>query len=72
MQFTPLAQEQRETFERDGFLVVPDAIPLELVDRLLAAVDRLYQQGLIHEGLNDQRFHEDVCSCFRRLEELER
>ena len=56
MQFTPLAQEQRDAFERDGFLVIPDAIPLELVDQLLAATDRLCQEGLAQEGLNDRHF----------------
>ena len=56
MKFTPLAPQQRLAFQRDGFLVIPDAIPLDFVDRLLTVVDRLFQEGLAKEGLNDRHF----------------
>ncbi len=36
-----LADEQRERFERDGFFMIHDALPQELVGELVAAVDRL-------------------------------
>ncbi len=36
-----LTDEERESFERDGFFVVHDALPQELVTELVSAVDRL-------------------------------
>ncbi len=56
MEFTPLTQEQRRAFERDGFLVVPDALSPEMVEGLLKVVDRLYQEGLEKEGLNERNY----------------
>ena len=56
MEFTPLTDEQRQSFDRDGFLVVPGALPDDLLQRLEAACDRLYAEGLAAEGLNDRGF----------------
>ncbi|HZP84172.1 MAG TPA: phytanoyl-CoA dioxygenase family protein [Chthonomonadaceae bacterium] len=47
-----LSAEQRAAFERDGFLVVPDALPLDMVARLTEVVDRLYERGLREQGLS--------------------
>jgi len=41
MDFIPLKPEQRQSFERDGFLVVPQALQADAVDRLVDASDRL-------------------------------
>ena len=56
MDFTPLTDEQRQSFDRKGFLVVPGALPQDLLSRLEAACDRLYAEGLAAEGLNDRGF----------------
>lgn len=57
-----ITQEQRAAFERDGFLVIPNALPPEMVDRLLLVVDRLYEQGLREEGLS-ARNHWQMRNC---------
>ena len=41
MDFIHLTTEQRQSFDEDGFLVVPDALPAETVERLVEACDRL-------------------------------
>ena len=41
MDFIPLEAQQRESFERDGFLVVPRALEAETVERLIEEGDRL-------------------------------
>lgn len=56
MEFTPLSEEQRQAFDRDGYLVIPDALTPDMVERLLAVVDRLYREGEAREGLNDRGF----------------
>ncbi len=43
MDFTPLTTEQREAFETDGYLVVPNALDSDAVERLREAADRLAQ-----------------------------
>jgi ectoine hydroxylase len=57
-----LTEEQRQQFARDGFLVVPDALPPAMVERLLAAVDRLYEQGLCGKGLSKVN-HWELRNC---------
>ena len=42
-----LTDEERETFEREGYLIVEDALPPEKVDFLVETVDRCYRQGLL-------------------------
>ena len=46
-----LTAQQRSDFERDGFLVVPNALPPELVARLTEVVDRIYDRTLQERGL---------------------
>ena len=41
MDFVPLTGDQRRAFAEDGFLVVPNALDRETVDRLLSVADRL-------------------------------
>lgn len=41
MDFVQLTPEQRRSFNEDGFLVVPNALPKEAVNRLVEAGDRL-------------------------------
>jgi len=41
LDFVRLKTKQRQAFENDGFLVVPNALTPETVDRLVAAADRL-------------------------------
>jgi ectoine hydroxylase-related dioxygenase (phytanoyl-CoA dioxygenase family) len=43
LDFTLLKPEQRQSFEDDGFLVVPDVLPRERVEQLIEASDRLAQ-----------------------------
>lgn len=40
-----LRPDQRQRFEEDGYLVVPNALPPDLVQRLVAAIDRLEAAG---------------------------
>src|SRR5579871_405967 len=47
-----LTEQQRAAFERDGFLVVPDALPPAMVEQLTAVVDRLYAEGVERQGLS--------------------
>ena len=56
MQFTPLADAQRRDFERDGFLVIPEALPAAMVERLLEVTDRLYAEGVAEQGLGERGF----------------
>jgi ectoine hydroxylase-related dioxygenase (phytanoyl-CoA dioxygenase family) len=51
MQPVVLTEEQRAAFDRDGFLVVPEALPPEMVARLTAAVDRIYERHTREHGL---------------------
>jgi len=41
LDFVQLKPEQRRSFAKDGFLVVPNALPATTVERLVAASDRL-------------------------------
>ena len=56
MEFTPLTDEQRVAFERDGFLIVRQALPADMVGRLLAVATRLHDKGMRDEGLNTRGF----------------
>jgi ectoine hydroxylase-related dioxygenase (phytanoyl-CoA dioxygenase family) len=46
MDFAPLSSEQRRAFAEDGFLVVPNALDRETVERLLGETDRLAEAFL--------------------------
>lgn len=54
MDFIPLKPEQRESFERDGFLVIPQALEADAVDRLVEASDRLAELFLKKPKLRDR------------------
>jgi ectoine hydroxylase-related dioxygenase (phytanoyl-CoA dioxygenase family) len=41
MDFVPLTSDQRRAFAEDGFLVVPNALDREMIERLLSVSDRL-------------------------------
>ncbi|GAB4462382.1 MAG: hypothetical protein OHK0029_29140 [Armatimonadaceae bacterium] len=57
-----LTDEQRTQFDRDGFLVVRNALPEELVGRLIAAADRLFDSGVTKDGLT-ARHHWHMRNC---------
>lgn len=48
---TVLTAEQKRRFDSDGFLIIEDALPPDLVGRLLDVVDRLYVEGQRTDGL---------------------
>ena len=48
-----LTEEEKEKFDRDGFFLVEDAIPPEVVERAAKATDKIVQQKMAAEGLAD-------------------
>jgi ectoine hydroxylase len=56
MEFTALTKQQRQAFDRNGFLLIPDALPAAMVSRLLEVVDRLHDEGVRRDGLNERGF----------------
>ncbi|HWO00091.1 MAG TPA: phytanoyl-CoA dioxygenase family protein [Blastocatellia bacterium] len=54
MNFIPLKPEQRQAFERDGFLVIPAALEAETLERLVEASDRLAELFLKKPKLHDK------------------
>lgn len=58
----PLSQEQKSAFDRDGFLIVRNALPEELLARLVNVVDHLFQQGVQTNGLSE-RNHWQMRNC---------
>jgi ectoine hydroxylase-related dioxygenase (phytanoyl-CoA dioxygenase family) len=54
-----ITDQQRADFDRDGYLIIPDAIPSGLLERLIEAQDRVYAQqkaaGLLRQ--EDQSMH---------------
>lgn len=52
MDFVPLTSDQRRAFAEDGFLVVPNALDRETVDRLLSVADRL-ADSFLHKPVVD-------------------
>ena len=40
-----LTCSEREAFERDGYLVVPDALPADLIEALIPVADRIDREG---------------------------
>ena len=47
-----LTEEESQTFERDGFFIVHDAVPPPLVAKLVAAVDRLDREYRQRDGIS--------------------
>jgi len=62
MPASPPDAQRSAAFERDGFLVVPSALPPEMVARVTEAVDRLYEEGVSKEGLS-ARNHWQMRNC---------
>jgi ectoine hydroxylase-related dioxygenase (phytanoyl-CoA dioxygenase family) len=54
MNFTRLTTEQRRSFDEDGFLIVPNALPAETVRKLIEAGDRLAERFLQKPQLIDR------------------
>src|ERR1044071_31853 len=54
MDFVRLTTEQRQSFDRDGFLVVANALGSDAVDRLVEACDRLSGPFLTKPKLFDR------------------
>ncbi|HEY2640929.1 MAG TPA: phytanoyl-CoA dioxygenase family protein [Streptosporangiaceae bacterium] len=54
-----ITEKQRADFDRDGYLIIRDAIPPELLERLIEAQDRVYAQQEAEGLLNpeDQSMH---------------
>ncbi|MAZ53989.1 MAG: hypothetical protein CMO31_08275 [Trueperaceae bacterium] len=46
-----LSEEEKELFEQNGFLIVPNAIPTEVVDNLNQVVDRLEAERRVEQNL---------------------
>ena len=46
-----LSKEEKELFEQNGFLIVPNAIPTETVDNLNQVVDRLEAERRVEQNL---------------------
>jgi ectoine hydroxylase-related dioxygenase (phytanoyl-CoA dioxygenase family) len=52
MQFKALTPEQTDFFERNGYLLIPDALDPTTLARVTAAVEEVYERGRREEGLN--------------------
>ncbi|MBI3972785.1 MAG: phytanoyl-CoA dioxygenase family protein, partial [Chloroflexi bacterium] len=52
MQFSALTPEQATKFERNGFFIVRHALDQTTLERVTAAVDRIFERGVREEGLN--------------------
>lgn len=53
---------QKAQFDRDGFVIVRDALSSEQTERLIAAADRLYADGVGRDGLSERR-HWQMRNC---------
>jgi ectoine hydroxylase len=62
MESAVLTVEQRARFESDGFLVVPNALSSDMVERLTGVVDRLYEAGVRTQGLS-KTHHWQMRNC---------
>ena len=49
-----LTDAEREAFNRDGFLVVEDAMPDDLRESLIETIDDLYERGVLEGGRTDK------------------
>ena len=52
-----LTEEERRRFAEDGFFVVRDVLPLDLVDKLIPVVDRLDAEYRLQKGLEKHQMH---------------
>ncbi|MDX1933458.1 MAG: phytanoyl-CoA dioxygenase family protein [Capsulimonadales bacterium] len=53
---------QKAAFDRDGFLIVRNAVPPDILYRVMAAADRLAAEGIEKEGLS-ARHHWQMRNC---------
>lgn len=58
----PIAPEQKAAFDRDGFLLVRDALSPDLLLRLQDVTDRLFTEGVAKDGLS-ARHHWQMRNC---------
>ena len=56
LQYT-LTEEERRQFEGDGFFIVRDVLPLDLVAQLIPIVDRLDAEARLQKGLEKHQMH---------------
>ena len=49
-----LTDDEREAFDRDGFLVVENAVPDDLRESLIETIDDLYESGVLEGGRTDK------------------
>lgn len=54
--------EQKAAFDRDGFLLVRDAIPSSLLGQIQEVTERLYRDGVTTDGLSE-RNHWQMRNC---------
>ena len=56
LQYT-LTEEERRQFEEDGFFIVRDVLPLDLVAQLIPVVDRLDAEARRQKGIEKHQMH---------------
>lgn len=56
LQYT-LTEEERRQFAEDGFFIVRDVLPRDLVDQLIPIVDRLDAEARLQKGLEKHQMH---------------
>ena len=52
MQYVAMTEEQQDSLETNGYLIVPGVLGQDMIERLSTTVDRLYQQAVREEQLN--------------------
>lgn len=50
-----LRAEQKTRFDRDGFLILRDVVPPDLLSKLSEATERLYVEGVGRDGLSERK-----------------
>ena len=56
MDFAKLADEQRDFFDANGYLIVPNALDQQTIEQVAAAADRL-MDDFAYEGYYQHRRH---------------
>ena len=52
MQFVAMTEEQQSFLETNGYLIVPGVLDQDMIERLTATIDRLYQAAVREDRLN--------------------
>jgi ectoine hydroxylase len=66
---TPMSKEQREQFDRDGYLVIPNALSAEEVAHYTEVIDRIYAEEQAKQALSPEgAMH--VLSAVHRSQEV--